>query len=65
MGRTKGLHHAESSGLLYGLRERLDVLHAAAKGRHHRSGRLVLFRDIRKAIALAVLPSLYARAIFW
>jgi hypothetical protein len=63
MGRTKGLHHADSSGLFYGLRERRDVLKATANGRHHRAGRLVLFRDIRKTIALAVLPMFYALAV--
>lgn len=64
MGRTKGLHHKESSGLLYGLREALDTLRTAPAGRHHRRLALSLARDVRKAIALAILPVLYSRAIF-
>lgn len=61
MGRTKGLHHSDTSGWFYAMREALDTLREQPTGRHHRSNNArSLIRDIRKTIALAVMPSLYA-----
>lgn len=64
MGRAKGLHHSESGGIIYALRETLDVLRQPPSGRHHRRLALSLIRDIRKLVALTVLPALYSRATF-
>lgn len=64
MGRTKGLHHSEASGLFYATREALDNLRARSTGRHHRSSNFrSLVRDVRKTFALAILPALYALAV--